>query len=197
MKLPFNKLNEGCVISLSEMDEVVNGFKYDHSYAEVGKGVYHIPDADMSVYVNTGERVVLVSGFAIPNDFALMFDETPLGVYPRDLLLNGLAYLCSRNADIAAVYSPVKEKRRNNAKRRSNATWHEVGYRIGTELRNYNRTKSERGEKTGRKVRPHMRRAHWHRYWVGSGKERRLVLKWLAPTMVGVGVESATLHRVR
>lgn len=200
LKLPFNDTSEGIVVTLSEEDEIINGFMYDSSYAKETKGVYSIPGADLSVYVNTGERVVLIGGFAIPNDFGLMFDDTPLGVYPRELMLNALAYLCSTNADIAAVYSPAKERKRNKAKRRSQATWHEVGYRIGAELRNYNRLKSENGGKTGRKVRPHMRRAHWHRYWVGSGDEKRLVLKWVASTMVGMKngeIESATGHVVR
>ena len=197
IKLPFNGTNEGCVVTVTDEYEVINGSKYKPEFDRAEKGVYPIFGADMSTYVGTGEKVLLVSGFAIPKDFGLMFDDTPLGTYPRELLLNALAYLCSANSDIAAVYSPTAEKRRNNAKRRSQATWHEVGYRIGAELRNYNRTKHKRGEKTGRTVRPHMRRAHWHRFWVGPRDgDRRLVLKWLAPTMVGTGIESATGHKV-
>ena len=199
MKLPFNKTNEGCVVSVIDEYEVVNKAKYEPGFDRAEKGIYPIFGADMSTYVGTGEKVLLVSGFAIPNDFNLMFDDTPLGAYPRELLLNGLAYLCSVNSDIVAVYSPQKERRRNNAKKRSQATWHEVGYRIGADLRNYNRVKYERGEKTGRTVRPHMRRAHWHRFWVGPRDgERRLVLRWVAPTMVNVNkdFETATLHKV-
>lgn len=198
IKLPFNSLSEGSVVSLSEMDELVNGYMYDYSFADNGPGVYPMPGHDMSTIVNTGERMVHLGGFAIPKDFSMMLDDTPLGTYPRDLFVNAVAYLCSANADIAAVYSPKKEKRKNNGKKRSLATWHEVGYRIGAELRNYMRTVSERSKKTGRTVRPHMRRAHWHRYWIGPHDgERRLVLKWVAPTMVGVGIESATGHKVR
>lgn len=47
------------------------------------------------------------------------------------------------------------------------------------------------GNPTGRTVKPHIRRAHWHRYWVGKrdSEERKLVLRFLMPTMVG-GKES-------
>ena len=45
-----------------------------------------------------------------------------------------------------------------------------------------------------RTVRPHMRKAHWHHYWVGrrGTPERRLILKFIMPTLVG-GDESATI----
>ena len=37
--------------------------------------------------------------------------------------------------------------------------------------------------------RPHIRRAHWHSYWVGKGDEpgaREVMLKWLPPIPVNV-----------
>lgn len=198
LKLPFNELSEGCVICISEMDEVINIDQFDLGYAEGEAGVYRNPADGLGVVVNTGEKLLNVQGYAIPREFGMMFDDTVIGEYPNGLLANGVAYLCSKNADIAAVYSPSKERKRNKAKRRSQATWHEVGYRVGAELRNYMRAKSVGGEKTGRKVRPHMRRAHWHRFWTGPRDgERRLVLKWVAPVMVGVDIDSATLHKVR
>ena len=36
---------------------------------------------------------------------------------------------------------------------------------------------------TGRTVRPHVRRAHWHHYWVGEGRTR-LEVRWIEPTFV-------------
>ena len=32
-------------------------------------------------------------------------------------------------------------------------------------------------------VRPHIRRAHWHTFLMGAGREKR-ILKWLPPTFV-------------
>lgn len=37
-------------------------------------------------------------------------------------------------------------------------------------------------------MRPHIRRAHWHSYWTGKKdvqEERKLIVNWVAPTMVG------------
>ncbi len=31
----------------------------------------------------------------------------------------------------------------------------------------------------------HLRRGHWHRYWTGSGLDRALEWRWIAPTFVG------------
>jgi len=109
---------------------------------------------------------------------------------------NIVAYLCCKNAEIRTVYKPPKEPGR----RRSAATWHQVGYRIGAELRAYERAASERRPHQGGTVRPHMRRAHWHHFWTGPrGGERKLVLKWVPPTMVALKngeIDGATGHRV-
>lgn len=32
-------------------------------------------------------------------------------------------------------------------------------------------------------VRPHVRRAHWHHYWVGEGRTK-LEVRWIEPTLV-------------
>lgn len=201
MKLPCAKDNEGTVVSIVDAEEILG---FDESLfpgLSEGKGVYIGGDEDYGrrVVVNTGSRYVAVMSFSISKTMELMLDDTEVEVYPAELVANGVAYLCSANADIVPVYAPQPGIRRNNAKRRSQAVWSEVGYRIGSELRAYKRAESERKPHQGGTVRPHMRRAHWHHYWTGPRDgERRLVLKWIAPTMVNVksGVGSATLHRV-
>ena len=201
MKLPHNSTSEGVVVAVNPVEEIVNFDARWFPGAMESKGVHYggVPGEETRALVNTGDEVLCLSSFAIPNRFEHMFDDFDLGVYPTDLVVNGVAYVCSANADIVKAYEPRPEARRNNAKRRSMATWHEVGYRIGAELRAYERTKYERQPHQGGTVRPHMRRAHWHHYWTGPRDgERRLVLKWLAPTVVGAGkIESATGHRVR
>lgn len=203
MRLPSHPLNDGVVVNVVDCEKIVG---FDPSLfpgAESGKGVYFGGDtkyaeADARAVVNTGDSLLCVQKFAIPRKAEMMFDDTDMGVYPTSLMVNGVAYICSANADIVASYKPQKGLRRNNAKRRSRATWYDVGYRVGAELRAYDRTVSERKQHQGGTVRPHMRRAHWHHYWTGPRDgERKLVLKWLAPTMVGVGeIGSATGHRV-
>ena len=206
MRLPCHPLNDGVVVNIVDCEDVLG---FDPSLfpgVESGKGVYlggdtRFAEADARAVVNTGEKLLCIQKFAIPKTPELMFDDTDMGIYPTALMVNGLAYLCSANADITPSYTPQKGLKRNNAKRRSQATWHDVGYRIGAELRSYKRAESVRGEHQGGTVRPHMRRAHWHHYWTGPRNgERKLVLKWLAPTMVNVGsdgIESATGHKVR
>ena len=44
------------------------------------------------------------------------------------------------------------------------------------------------GHSDARRPATHIRRGHWHSYWVGSKKDaanRRKVLKWVPPVLVG------------
>ena len=201
MKLPCGKHNEGTVVNIVRSDDIM-GFDPSLFPGIEEKGVHIGGDKNFGdeerVVVNTGSEVLCLCSFAISKTMELMRDDTPIELYPAQLVANGVAYICSLNADIAESYAPRKNLRRNNAKRRSMAEWHEVGYRIGSELRAYRRCESETREHQGGTVRPHMRRAHWHHYWTGPRKgDRKLILKWLAPTMVGVGeIEYATGHKV-
>lgn len=199
LKLPYGDSFEGCIVSVIPADRI-DGFQPSWFPGCDEKGFYYGGrKGNERVVVNTGDEILCLCSFAIPKEFEWMTDDTDLSMYPTELVANGVAYLCSANADIVTSYKPQKGLKRNNAKRRSQATWHDVGYRIGSELRSYRRSSSERSEHMGGTVRPHMRRAHWHHYWTGPRNgERKLVLKWLPPTMVGVGnIESATGHKVR
>ena len=120
-----------------------------------------------------------------------------VNIMKTEFVENIVAYICCRNAEIETIYKPRSEG--PTRRRESSATWHEVGFRIGSELRAYERMKSERGPHKSGTVRPHMRRAHWHHFWTGPRDgERKLVLKWVPPTMVAVknGEIGATGHRV-
>ena len=202
MKLPCGKHNEGTVVNIVSSDNIM-GFDPSLFPGIEEKGVHIGGDKNFGdeerVVVNTGSEILCLCSFAISKTMELMRDDTPVELYPAQLVANGVAYICSLNADIAESYVPQRNLRRNNAKRRSMAEWHEVGYRIGSELRAYRRAESESREHQGGTVRPHMRRAHWHHYWTGPRRgDRKLILKWLAPTMVGVGeIECATGHKVR
>lgn len=65
----------------------------------------------------------------------------------------------------------------------------DVGVRIGAALRAAYQREQTGGDAapTGRQVRPHVRRAHWHSYWLGPREgERRRELRWLPPIPVNV-----------
>lgn len=122
------------------------------------------------------------------------------GDYMRELLiplLNHLIYLCSKKPDIV---SRGQRAYQNPRKREYNDTqvvleW-DVGVRIGKALRAYKSSGGGSGseERTGvgeggtrRRPRAHIRRAHWHHYWIGSRKnkeDRELVVKWLHPIYI-------------
>jgi hypothetical protein len=63
----------------------------------------------------------------------------------------------------------------------------DVGRELGAMLRE-GAAKSEPSAPTGRTVRPHLRRGHWHGFWTGPRKENRdqqkFFLKWLPPVFV-------------
>lgn len=63
----------------------------------------------------------------------------------------------------------------------------DVGLDLGAEIRE-SAARIAPSAPTGRTVRPHLRRGHWHGFWTGPRKEnrdqQRFVLKWLPPTYV-------------
>lgn len=53
-------------------------------------------------------------------------------------------------------------------------------------------------EASTRKVRGHIRRAHWHSFWHGPREgERQLKLRWMHPTLVNLGADRPTIVRVK
>ena len=63
-----------------------------------------------------------------------------------------------------------------------------VGVRLGAKLRRALHDPTDSDGSTDVRMRPHVRRAHWHRFWTGPRKstERKLRAKWLPPTPVNV-----------
>lgn len=64
------------------------------------------------------------------------------------------------------------------------STW-DVGVRLGAALRAAYAHEGSESEATGRSMRPHIRRAHWHRYRVGPGRTGERA-RWLPPIAVKV-----------
>jgi len=114
-------------------------------------------------------------------------------VEPRLALL---LYVCSKNKDIShpdnrlpANPAPKKTKKgMRHFPAQSVRQW-EVGIRVGAALRQAREAADSASTRkgTGRRKRPHIRRAHWHSYWTGPRNgDRRLVLKWLPPIPINV-----------
>lgn len=113
-------------------------------------------------------------------------------------------YICAQNADITASPKQATYRPKNGKIMDRYAevrTW-DVGVRIGAKVRlAHGNSRSSRESSHGSHASPrtHMRRGHWHHYWTGPRDgDRKLILKWTAPMLIGgVGENSpAVIHKV-
>lgn len=108
-------------------------------------------------------------------------------------LVSLLLYLCSAEPEISGRGRPgnprpVKTKHGPKLVAVQGVRSWDVGVVLGAALRaaqeREDETERDAGE-SGRSVRPHIRRAHWHTYLTGPRDgEQTPVLKWLHPTLV-------------
>lgn len=124
--------------------------------------------------------------------------------------VNRLLYLCSDKPDLSGIpprpADPVVTRRGGvrffPAER---TTPIQVGVRFGVAFRKYREESAARGEAgppTGRTMPPHMRKRHWHLYWIGprNAPVRDYRLHWLPPIPVNISSEedlAPTIHRVK
>ena len=141
-------------------------------------------------------------------------DDTTCGDSEKDIdwpefcmfQLNALLYLCSENAEIREnlvtqnTYRPSTRIKHKFSEIRK----YDCGFVYGSEIRKIREHSVKEKMKSDIKIekskpkgpmRPHTRKAHWHHYWTGKGR-KELVLRWIAPTVVGLGEHPATIHRV-
>lgn len=108
-------------------------------------------------------------------------------------------YLCAKNAELRSgdlseprpFPVPKKTKRGLRLFPPAAPTVWDVAYRSGAALEQLERVSAD-SDGSGSSPRAHVRRAHWHTYWTGSGEAKTPVLKWLAPILVGQGDITAT-----
>jgi hypothetical protein len=129
---------------------------------------------------------------------------TPEGLVERltddvSPLVSLVLYLCSQAAEVRhggggdrrpTRPQPAKTKKGLRLFPPERPTPWEVGYRLGAALRTA-MSEHEPAARSGTHAgpRPHIRRAHWHSYWVGQKGEpeaRSVVLRWLLPIPVNV-----------
>lgn len=79
-----------------------------------------------------------------------------------------LLYLCSHDADCAL--QEVQNKRKSHKLAAEDPSFWCVGANVAAELEKHS-------------VSSHVRRAHWHGYWVGAGRSK-FELRWLHPILV-------------
>lgn len=105
-------------------------------------------------------------------------------------------YICAENAEITEDRAQKKIYRKRNKvldKIEEIRKW-DVGVKTGKILRSLE-SPAKRGiypvyadkntaDSAGSPKRTHLRRAHWHHFWIGSGGDRQLILRWVSSTVI-------------
>jgi hypothetical protein len=104
-------------------------------------------------------------------------------------LVSILLYLVSEAADVvgppAGNPEPVRTRHGMRVFARDVVRVWDVGWRVGAALRAaVARHAAADADGHHARPRPHVRRAHWHHYWVGPRGDQRLALRWLHPVLV-------------
>ena len=106
------------------------------------------------------------------------------------VIVSLLCYMAASNAVIKPRrIGKEKRKRKRNGKPLI-FEYNDVGIYKGLhfdpvkESRMNEETTPDNTDSVGAKKMPHVRRAHWHHYWIGTGDSKRRTLKWLPPIYV-------------
>lgn len=139
-------------------------------------------------------------------DFGIFEQEHERNSFVLRAALVVAMYVCSANAEIHCANPPARPARvsKKPFAASSTVTRYEVGYRIGAAIKGYNVTTHNSGythSGAATKMQPHIRRAHFHSFWVGKlGTATRLLrVKWLPPIPVAVddeGLAQPVIHHV-
>lgn len=110
--------------------------------------------------------------------------------------LNLLLYLCSPEAEYRGGVRPerpavIKTKRGERMFPASSPRVWRIGESIGARLRQARTTAPNLPDERN-SPRPHLRRAHWHTYRTGPGRQNYIV-RWLHPILVGYGDDDSAV----
>jgi hypothetical protein len=111
-----------------------------------------------------------------------------------------LLYAASDRPEIGAPDPGIAQTPGNRKSSGSSISYLPVGFRIGAviDAAARDRNDTETHSSTGRTVAPHLRRAHFHTYRVGKGRQDEIV-RWLAPIpinadQIGADGPDVTMH---
>lgn len=138
------------------------------------------------------------AGIAPPSQGATSLVEALSGAIQP--MVSILLYLCSEEPEIdsdrepgsfPSYPRPSKTKKGLRLFPPKKATIWNVGQSLGKQLRD---AKEGEGEYSGRRQSTHLRRGHWHGYWLGPRTgERTFVYRWLSPLVIKGKPDGETL----
>lgn len=123
-------------------------------------------------------------------------------------LLTITLYICSAETDIKPrPEHPNKRLNRISKNYKRGANVYDLGFRFGESYRRFMQSQKSQSSNqinldTQQRRIPHVRKAHWHSYWVGpltDKAKRKKVLKWLPPMLIGAETmedEPVTIKRI-
>jgi hypothetical protein len=156
------------------------------------------------------QKVCWSSGSAAKiEDEQLVAAEPADGAASLSPLISMLLYICSQSADYRDSAGIRKTPSRPTAVQTrkglrifppDDPTIWETGYRMGARLRcAMGQELGQTGTNRSSPV-PHIRRAHWHSFWLGPRAnvgERRLALRWLPPIPVALSTPEELVPAIR
>ncbi|QLY33951.1 hypothetical protein H0264_18495 [Nocardia huaxiensis] len=110
-------------------------------------------------------------------------DATELELSAYRLAVSLLLYICSDRRDMSGG-AEVLGRRTKHHTPQAPSTVVDVGFDIGPKLFAARTHASEGSTGSGKRVRPHIRRAHWHTYWTGPRDQSTPEVRWLHPILV-------------
>lgn len=106
-------------------------------------------------------------------------------------------WLCVQEPDISNIQgepitiNQIKNKKQERNKKTgvfvapSTPTYYKLGQRLGGEIRKYkDLIKSDKESRKTASKRPHIRKGHYHGYWIGTGQDKHFITKWLPAIFV-------------
>lgn len=104
----------------------------------------------------------------------------------HNLALSLLLYLCSDHRDATDHTPEPGHRRRKNHRRQKPRTIIDLGFNAGPALHAARHAADHQpnGQGDGHRVRAHLRRAHWHTYWIGPRESPTPEVRWLHPILV-------------
>lgn len=185
--------------------------EYELRFLAVGSDdiieIYHLHICDGGTLRESTERTahkikrgLLMQGRTVNGIVIEKYAEEQTQVVSRFLQL--VLYICAENADISENPEQRKITRKPSAGMPPKDVFREirkwdVGIKIGKMFRQQKYYGNGAGGHSGTTKRPHVRRGHYHHFWVGSEKDgtRRLILRWVAPTFVNGSTDDVIVTR--